>query len=180
MTRRGGFTIVELIITITIMAILMTLAVVGLRGTQANGRDEDRKADIGNITRSLEAFYSSGRDDLATNGRYPGTNAIKNQLNTQTTYDFLPDIEQNSLRAPGIAPTANASLIVATNATQTAAGILPKPTKDTYVYQPLYRNPSTGAWTLCVDHLTAECRKFNLYYTLETDSTVQMIMSKNQ
>lgn len=180
MTRRGGFTIVELIITITIMAILMTLAVVSLRSTQANGRDAERTTDIEEIARSLETLYSSNRSDLAVSGRYAGSDAIKNQLNTQKTYNFLPDINQNALRAPGVALTANVSLIAATNTTQTTAGVLPQPTKDTYVYQPLARNATTGAWSLCVNHLTTECRKFNIYYRLESDNTVQMITSKNQ
>jgi prepilin-type N-terminal cleavage/methylation domain-containing protein len=60
--RRRGFTIVELIIVITIMAILMTLGVVNLRGSQAGGRDTERKTDVESIAQHLESYYTSGTD----------------------------------------------------------------------------------------------------------------------
>ena len=51
---RRGFTIVELIITITIMGILLVLAVVNVSGTQAQARDDERKADVESISLNLE------------------------------------------------------------------------------------------------------------------------------
>lgn len=57
---RSGFTIVELIITITIMGILMTLAVVNINSTQASARDNERTADIDAIQTNLESFYTGG------------------------------------------------------------------------------------------------------------------------
>ena len=60
--RRRGFTIIELVITITIMAILLTLGVVSLSGTQKNARDSERKSDISTIALNLESYYLSGTD----------------------------------------------------------------------------------------------------------------------
>lgn len=57
---RRGFTIVELIITITIMSILLTLAVVNVNTTQMNARDDERKTDVQTIGSYLDSFYSSG------------------------------------------------------------------------------------------------------------------------
>jgi len=47
--KRRGFTIIELIIVVTIMGILLTIGVVNLRGSQANGRDAERKVDVDTI-----------------------------------------------------------------------------------------------------------------------------------
>jgi hypothetical protein len=84
---------------------------------------------------------------------------------------WYTNIDRNNLRAPGVV-APNYSLVVATNAVQTTAGVLPKPLKTTYVYQPL---DSAGA--LCT---ATPCRKFNIYYLSEVDNTVQKLMSKNQ
>jgi len=62
MSRRG-FTIVELIITISIMAILLTLGTISLSGSQANGRDSERKTDIESLSQHLETFYAAGTNN---------------------------------------------------------------------------------------------------------------------
>jgi len=84
----------------------------------------------------------------------------------------LRDIDTDSLKAPGISDPTE-SFIPATNATQTTAGVTPQPTISQYVYQPLH-----GDGTLCNDAF--ECRKFNLYYRLESDNSVNMVSSINQ
>jgi len=170
---RRGFTIVELIITITIMGILLVLGVVNLRGTQANARDDERKTDIEAIAMQLESYYTSGNDASTTFGRYPSTSIIGNERVT------LRDIDPKSLATPGAAVDANnipiSSLVAATGGAQiqTTAGVTPQPTINTYVYQPVQADG-----TLCTGVL--ECRKFNLYYMFETDNTVYMVTSKNQ
>lgn len=137
MKHRNGFTVVELVITITIMAILMTVGVVALRSTQVNGRDEKRKSDVANIVLGLQSFYQETRPDYGFYGEgnsYPNTAAIATE---STLRDLVPDINASSLRAPGVAPSDPISLIAATNAVETTAGVLPQPTINTYVYQPL-------------------------------------------
>jgi len=165
---RRGFTVVELIIVITIMSILLVLGVVNLRSTQANARDEERKTDIESIALQLENFYLSGTDGSTTIGDYPPTT-----LTGAAIQPSLRDADMKSFTAPGAASLA-ASFIPATNITQTTAGIAPQPTISQYVYQPLQ---SDG--TLCTTG-AQECRKFNLYYRLEGDATVYMVGSKNQ
>lgn len=176
---RRGFTVVELVITITVMGILLTLAVVNLTSTQANGRDSERKGDTESIAYNLESYYNNQGEDGAGNlagsgGTYPGTTSISNDTTFATV---VPDIDPKSVRAPGIDISSAKSLVVATNATQTATGVLPQPTKanDVYVYQPI-----TATGTLCTNSATTECRKFNLYYFQESSGSVQMVMSKNQ
>jgi len=174
---RRGFTIVELIITITIMGILLVLGVVNLRGTQANARDDERKTDIEAIAMHLESYYMSGTDGTTAFGRYPSTGLIGNEEAN------LRDIDPKSLATPGAAVDANnvpiSSLTPATETTgvaqvQTTTGVNPQPTINTYVYQPVQANGM-----LC-NSGAQECRKFNLYYRLETDNIVYMVTSKNQ
>lgn len=203
MKRRAGFTLIELLITITVMVVLLGLSVVALRSSQATARDEERTTDAEVIARHLEIFYNSGTtpaadpivpvsttttptarltsatfgsrlavaDGIDKDGysellnRYPSAEVMDSETDIKTT---LRDIDPNALRAPNVAPTDPVSLIVAAdNQPQT-------PTENQYIYQPLDKD---GA--LCQDEYT-DCRKFNLYYKLETDSAVQKITSRHQ
>lgn len=169
--QRRGFTIVELVITITIMGILLTLGVVALNATQRNGRDTERRGDIEAVQANLEAFYRTGNGVSTNLGRYPSTAITTGD--ESTLRGILRDIDLKSLTAP-TSPGFADTFIAATNTTQTTGGVTPQPTISQYVYQPLQSN---GA--LCVNE-TQECRKYNLFYRLEENNEVQMVTSKNQ
>ena len=174
MTRRG-FTVVELIITITIMGILLTLAVVNLTASQANGRDAERKGDVEALALNIENYYTNQDLNLFMSG---GTYLGSSYLNDSEVKQFLPDLDPKSTHAPGADVNGPISVVEATNAIATTAGVQPQPSKsnDVYVYQPLTAN---GA--LCFDpFITGECRKFNIYYYQEVSGTVEMITSKRQ
>lgn len=178
MTKQAGFTIVEIALTIAIMGILLTLVVAGLGSAQASSRDEERTTDVETIARSLETFYTTGDDTVTTRGRYPGTSPLQSQLSSGgTRFTLLSSIDPNAVKAPD---QTTISLVMATNATQTTAGVRPIPTRNTYVYQPLSYNAATNTYSLCTNHATTECRKFNLYYMLEKGSVIQKVTSKNQ
>jgi len=171
--KRRGFTIVELIIVITIMGILLTLGVVNLRGSQVNGRDAERKVDIETIALHLETFYTSGTDDPSIlYNRYPSVDPTSGLIGHERTY--LRDIDLKSLASPTPAGSTASSLMAATNSTQTTASVTPQPDFDKYIYQPLKSDGSLCALS------TDECIKFNLYYKLELDSTINMMTSRNQ
>ncbi|MEO7904588.1 MAG: prepilin-type N-terminal cleavage/methylation domain-containing protein [Candidatus Saccharimonadales bacterium] len=172
MIRHEGFTVIELLLTITIMVVLTTVAVVALNRTQANGRDEERRSDVDVISRSLEQFYNSN----SSTGTYIGTSSatVANLAN------LIPNLGQDALHAPDVSTTDPISLLPATNANQTITGVLPQPTTTTYVYQPLQYDAATSSFVLCTDHVTAECRKFNLYYRLEKTNEIIMVTSKQQ
>lgn len=84
---------------------------------------------------------------------------------------YLRDADLKSFTAPG-QTDPYVTFVAATNATQTTAGVLPQPTINQYVYQPI---DTAGA--LCG---STDCRKYNIYYRLEGDNTVHMVTSKNQ
>jgi prepilin-type N-terminal cleavage/methylation domain-containing protein len=174
MTRRG-FTIVELIITITIMGILLTLAVVNVGTTQAKARDDSRKSDIESIAANLESFYVSGTDNTVNFARYPSLGLIGNAANISLS---LRDADINAFLPPGTTDVTQTFLGSTNTGTspsiQTTAGVLPQPTTSQYIYQPI---ESDGSVCIVGD---IDCRKFNLFYRLESDNTVYKLTSKNQ
>jgi type II secretion system protein G len=58
MTRKNGFTLVELLVVIAILGVLVSIALVAFRSSQARGRDAQRKSDLKQLSSSLELFYS--------------------------------------------------------------------------------------------------------------------------
>jgi len=172
-----GFTIIELIIIITVMGILFVLGTVNLNGSQANARDAERKTDVETISLHLESYYKSGDDNSTVLGRYPSTILVSS---VDKMKRMLRDIDVKSITAPG-ATLPTDTFKASTNNIQTIAGVLPQPDKNQYIYQPIQSDGS-----LCTLE-TQECRKFNIYYKLETATTecpgpnnICMVTSKNQ
>lgn len=163
MGRNTGFTIVELLVTLTIMVILITLATVNLMDSLTGGRDVERESDVQNIISFQEGLYERN------SASYFPTSAVAAGADA-----WYPNIDKNNLRAPGVVSPAN-SLVAATNTVQTTSGVLPQPTTTTYVYQPL-----TKDGLICGPALMGYCRKFNIYFLRESDGVVVMLSSKNQ
>lgn len=168
--KRRGFTIVELLIAITVMGILLVIAVASLSNTQLRARDDERKADIDAIAAALENYYA-GSNATGITGRYPATTIAASEA---ALNGALRDISLNSFKAPGVSNLTD-SFKAATNNIQTIEGVMPLPTNNTYVYQPLLADGS-----LCTT-AGAECRKFNLYRHIEaSDDLVVKITSRRQ
>ncbi len=179
MSMRRGFTIVELVITVTIIGILLTLVVVNMSSAQVNARDSERKADVEAIALSFEAYNNNDVEGLGllTGNTYPGVNYIYPTWLT-TVLPFAADLDPKSYKAPAENDSDTVSLVPATNNIQTTAGILPRPSasNDVYVYQAIL-----GSGALCNDPvINGSCRKFNIFYYQEADNSVKMITSKNQ
>jgi prepilin-type N-terminal cleavage/methylation domain-containing protein len=73
MKRSRGFTLVELMIVIAVIAILATLALTGFRTAQASARDTQRQQNVKGVQVALECYYSE-------NGQYPDGIADWNTL----------------------------------------------------------------------------------------------------
>lgn len=61
-----GFTIIELMVCIVVIAAISVLALTNVRGARADQRDSQKKSDINAIFFQLEAFHEA-------NGYYPKT-----------------------------------------------------------------------------------------------------------
>lgn len=62
--QKTGFTMIEMLIIVTIVGIFATLGVVALQSSQTRSRDAERKADLEKIKVALEEYYND-------NGCYP-------------------------------------------------------------------------------------------------------------
>lgn len=169
MLRSRGFTLIEVLVTITIMVILMTLAVVNLRSTQVNARDAERKADIEAIARHLDSLYTRGLPSSLNvpRGSYPNTVIMNDAANRDLIFADLP----KSILIDPTKTTSAQSIFMATNIltgtdaeNSPAASVLPAPGNDyPYVYQPI-----ADDGTLCDNNPSGEvCRKFNIYTWIE-------------
>lgn len=87
-TNTKGFTIVELLIVIVVIAILAAITIVAYNGIQGRARDSQRVADMQSIVKALELYKT-------TNGSYPAAvptaNASGWEVSTDgtTTTNFL-------------------------------------------------------------------------------------------
>lgn len=159
--KSRGFTAVELLVVIIIMAILLMLAVVNVRSTQISARDNDRKVDVESIGLALESYYNE--DHAGYTKTYPGTSDL---ADGQDALKYVKEhVHDNSLRAPGVNAGDPISLVMATNNAQSGSSVTPAPTITTYVYQPL-----TTSGTLCSSYNTP-CRTFAIYYKVEASTT---------
>lgn len=62
--NNSAFTLVELLVVMTILAILVSVGLVSFRSSQFRSRDAERKSDLKQISSSLELFFSDY-------GKYP-------------------------------------------------------------------------------------------------------------
>jgi len=56
--KNKGFTLIEMLIVISIIALLASMILVGMGGARAKARDSRRIADIKNVQNALELYYS--------------------------------------------------------------------------------------------------------------------------
>lgn len=196
MRKVSGFTIVELVVVMVIMAVLLTLAMVNISNSQVSVRDKKRTAAAEAIARGLEARYNQGNPKVTSTpgnytaaGGYPGTYEFQHMLGTDMTAngfvpavitggyidDALPGISLDIRTAPG-KPSGQALQLYCTPScgatSENATYLSTKVTIDTYIYEPL-----TSGGAQCDN---VKCTRFNLYYRTESDGVLQKIMSKHQ
>ena len=70
----SGFTIIELLIVIAIIAILAGVVLVNFQGAQAKARDSQRLSDVRGLQAKLEEYYqaNNGYPNTFTAATYPG------------------------------------------------------------------------------------------------------------
>lgn len=67
--KNFGFTLVELLVVMAIIAVLTLVAVANFRNVQIKARDVQRKSDLGQVQRALEVyFFDYGSYPLSSNG----------------------------------------------------------------------------------------------------------------
>lgn len=110
-----GFTIVELLIVIVVIAILAAVSVMAYSGVQARARDSQRRQDIKTITKAIEMYYiDNGRypqglctADCAVNGGWSTTNdGSWNNLANQLVPQYISSMPSDPTPSIGLNPTA--------------------------------------------------------------------------
>jgi len=82
--KQKGFTIVELLVVIVVIAILATITVVAYSGITTRAKNNARLSDVETITKALELYYSDkGFYPNGTNYS-PGSTAINSSWSTTT------------------------------------------------------------------------------------------------
>lgn len=74
MKEKQGFTLIELIVSVTIIAVLTVVGIVSFSGSNQKARDSKRMADMENIRMALELYRQS------TGSTYPSTNDYENGI----------------------------------------------------------------------------------------------------
>ena len=98
----NGFTIVELLVVISVIGILATISMISFTRYQADSRDTQRSSKATILTEALEKYYDA-------NGEYPGCLAVSGAGATVTT-SILPGVELNTLLTPKSASTDTNSI----------------------------------------------------------------------
>ena len=195
MRKPRGFTIVELVVVMTIMAILLTLGVVGLNASQLNARNMKRDTDIDAIAKGLEVRYVRGNayavaPAYINKGSYPSVQefrhaqgiAITGISPTQTSM-YLDQILTGTKIDNFIPPGAGDGADIKTTfkpvcTTACTAGVAAtintaiNGSNNVYVYEPV-----SADGNVCVN---TECIRYNLYYLPEGASVYKTKESLRQ
>jgi general secretion pathway protein G len=73
--KKQGFTLIEILIVVAIIAILASVVLVGLGPTQQQGRDARRLSDLRETQTALELYYNQNGDYPAASSWGPQTTA---------------------------------------------------------------------------------------------------------
>lgn len=92
--KNKGFTLIELMIVITVIAILAAMVLFGLGQAQARARDTQRMQLLRAVQTHLQAYASD------QNGQYPGTQAIT-ALYAAPLLPYSAAVVANQLQDPG-------------------------------------------------------------------------------
>lgn len=200
MRRWTGFTIVELVVVMVIMAILLTLAGFSLNRSQANSRDTERNADIAIIARGLETRYKegdprSGLPAYVAPGSYPDVdemayiigNTVSTFSPTQVSGGFsneaLPGTSVANFTPPQVSGGSYAGFTIATCTTAGScasandSGANGSATGAATTISKYYYEPIDADGKICK---TTTCVRFNLYWRTEVDNQSHILRSNRQ
>ncbi|MDD5547545.1 MAG: prepilin-type N-terminal cleavage/methylation domain-containing protein [Candidatus Pacebacteria bacterium] len=131
-----GFTLIEVLVVVSIIGLLASVFLVGLSGFRARGRDSRRVADLKSIQNGLELYYSKNNSYPTTVEGYAilagadaglGISKVPMDPKTETAYDYIAcDSEQSyTLRATLDTTDANDPLFNDSETTPKCAAYAP-------------------------------------------------------
>lgn len=144
MNIRAGFTLVEILITVTVIAILASVVLSNLNGSTAQARDAERQADLLALQSAVELYklkygrYPAGCNDTASSwaGNWSGQAGSGYQCSSGNQYivglapEFIPVLPTDPKRNTAV---ANSGYIYTTNPEGTVYKIMALNTVETEV-----------------------------------------------
>lgn len=93
--KQAGFTLVELLVVISVIGLLASVILISLNSARAKARDSRRKADLTQISKALELYYDTygGYPTSAWNDSNPfaGYNVYDSLCQQANFAQFMPD-----------------------------------------------------------------------------------------
>ena len=210
MDKRRGFTIVELMIVIVIMASLLVVGVVSYRGYSARARDKERESDIAAIQMYLESIYpmeikNSAGSVIKKAGSYPALIEEKSETDTALVSMFS-DLNSEVLSPPGATGLTAPSWSPSSNTGNSPYLYLPTSnstatkTECTGGSKICYSRPNDITAAMVGDNYvyapgpadnqlctmiygygdSSKCRRYTLYYRTEVDGVLHKVESKHK
>ncbi len=150
-----GFTIVELMVVISAIAVLASIVTVTATAVQKSSRDSARNAQTNIIANALEKYYRE-------NGEYPSVAAVTN-TDVNAVKQKLGISNSTVFKLP----------LTSSSATTSISTSSPSPVK--LVYSGNTTDPTKN--TQCQTDINGYCDGFTLAYVKETDGSTQTIQS---
>ena len=153
MKSKSGFTLVELLVVMVVIAILATIALVSYGRVQRDANDRTRGGNAAIIVEGLEKYYDQ-------NGEYPSVTALVNNTagNTGAVVSAKLSIDPAVLDQPNMAAGATNAL---TSSAATQA--------NDYINYTGLRGTNNA---LCQTTVAGGCDEFTLTYIEESGTTV--------
>lgn len=148
MKTQKGFTLVELLVVVSIIGLLSTLAVVALGSARVQARDAKRVADVKQMQTALELYFSD-------NNGYPGSDGGGSGL-TLGSGNFTALTRENGFENT---PSPGTETVYMGNVPAN-----PSPGGADYVYLGLDSDRTTEC-------TSGACAAYSITFTLESDST---------
>lgn len=155
--RMSAFTLIELMIVITIISILTSISVIGATSIQRSTRDDARQSQSTIVAEALEKYYEK-------NNEYPSVASITPPKTISDVKQKLAIKDDKVLTFPTV--TAGTSVLVASN---------PTPARLTYVANTV----DAGVNGQCQTDPSGYCDAFALQYVKEADSNTVTINSRH-
>jgi len=126
--KRTAFTLVELLVVVAIIGLLSTVAAVSLNTTRVNARNAQRKANLIQISKALELYYSVNNGYPSTSGVWQGNCSVYLGLPDSGAGAWIPNFTAYMAQLPHDPNTGKV------NPSSAAAGCRTNPNVSCYVY----------------------------------------------